>query len=135
MIYVFIKALPGQELLPSNPDQSWKIFSLLHPFNHGVVIDEDWSHYTCTLVAASSHLIPAGLSLSARRGPAPSCLMSPSRTTSAGAGETFPWPIYSCRRLLAGTLVPLSSETLRTRAERLEFSLTAFAGIYIYIYL
>lgn len=61
--------------------------------------------------------------------PAQSCLMvSPTRTAWAGAWETFPRPIYSRRHLLAGTPVPLSSETLRTWAERLEFSRTAFAG-------
>ena len=42
--------------------------------------------------------------------------------------KNFPQPIYSPRHLLIGAAVPVSSKTLRTWTEQLEFSLTTLAN-------
>lgn len=42
--------------------------------------------------------------------------------------KNFLQPIYSLRHLLVGAAVPVSSETLCTWAEQLQFSLTAFTN-------
>lgn len=42
--------------------------------------------------------------------------------------KNFPQPIYSPRHLLTGAAVPVSSKTLRTWTEQLEFSRTALTN-------
>lgn len=130
---MFIKAFPAWQ---PGPVLKVLFFSPLHPFNHHVVSLMKFGATTCKKRNLHEHRPPHHpIWFSPVRHcqpnvvPAQSCLMvSPTRTAWAGAWETFPRPIYSRRHLLAGTPVPLSSETLRTWAERLEFSLTAFAG-------